>query len=89
MIQELDGEARACSSVLQTLAEVGQSTTRWRTSTEREDITALRMSWSCCFQVRNAWEGLELKVAEAAETVLDKSCGEGHGVEPSTNKKTP
>jgi len=47
------------------------------------------MSWSCCFQVRNAWEGLELKVAEAAETVLDKSCGEGHGVEPSTNKKTP
>ena len=47
------------------------------------------MSWSCCFQVRNAWEGPELKVTEAEEIVLDRSHREGHGVELSTNDKTP
>jgi hypothetical protein len=36
----------------------------------------------------NAWEGPKLKLVEVAETVLDKSCGERHGVEPSTNEKT-
>ena len=30
IIRELDEEARACSSVFQILAEVGQSITRWR-----------------------------------------------------------
>jgi len=46
------------------------------------------MSWSCCFHVRNAWEGPELKLVEATERLLDRSCREGHRVEPSTNKKT-
>jgi hypothetical protein len=47
------------------------------------------MSWSCCFQVRNAWQWPDLKVTETVETVLDKSYEEGHGVELSTNEKTP
>jgi hypothetical protein len=85
----LDGEARASSRVLQTIAKVEQSTTRCRTSTEKEDNRALRINWSCYFQVKNVWQGPELKVAEITEAYVDKSCEERHGVEPSTNEKTP
>jgi hypothetical protein len=35
------------------------------------------MSWSCCFHVRNVWEGLELMLAEATKEWLDRSSGEG------------
>jgi hypothetical protein len=55
---------------------------------ERDDSRALRMSWSCYFHVRNAWEGPTLKLAEVAEKLLDRSSGEGHEWEPSTNEKT-
>jgi hypothetical protein len=47
------------------------------------------MSWSCCFHVRNTWEGPKLKLVEETKRLLDRSCREGHGVEPSTNEKTP
>ena len=86
MILELDGDARARSSVLHTLADVGQSTTRWRTSVDREERSALRMSWSCCFHVKKAGKKPELKAGEVAEISL---CGEGHIVEPSTKENTP
>jgi hypothetical protein len=56
---------------------------------ERDESRALRMSWSCCFHVKNAWEGPKLKVAELAERSLDRSCGEGHECELLTNEKTP
>jgi len=44
MIQEFDDDARACSSVLHTLADFGQSTTRWSTSMDREERRAPSMS---------------------------------------------
>jgi len=52
---ELDGEARACSRVRQTKCKVWQSITRWRTSIESEESSALRMNWSCYFQQRKEW----------------------------------
>jgi len=44
MIREFNGYARACSNVLHTLVYVGQSTTRWRMSMDREERRALGMS---------------------------------------------
>jgi hypothetical protein len=41
MIMEFEGEARVVSSVVQMSWEVLQSTTKCRTSTEREDRRAL------------------------------------------------
>jgi len=56
MIQEFDGDTRACSSLLHTLIDVRQSTTRWSTYIDREERRVLRMSWSCCFHAKKAWE---------------------------------
>jgi len=44
MIREFDGDARACSSVLHTFADIGQSTTRWSTLMDKEERRAMRMS---------------------------------------------
>jgi hypothetical protein len=45
----LEGVAKAISNVVQMSWEVLQSTTKCKTSTEREDKRALMIKWSCCF----------------------------------------
>jgi len=82
IIRELDVKARACSSVCQTEHEVGQSTTRWRTSMDSEESKALRMSWFCCFQQRKSWDTWRETPSAA------RICGEGQEFEPSTKSKT-
>jgi len=47
---------------------------------DREERRALRMSWSCCFHVKKAWEKLELLAVAMLKTSL---CKEGHIVDQS------
>jgi hypothetical protein len=48
-MRELDGEARVYLRVHQIQCKVRQSTTRYNISIEREESSALRISWSYCF----------------------------------------
>jgi len=83
IIRELEVEARTRSGVPQAEQELRQPTTRCKTSIDREERRALKMSWSCCFQVwksRFTWR----EIPSWARTCVD-----GHVLEPSTKPKTP
>jgi hypothetical protein len=82
-MRELDGEPRSCSRLHQTQCEIWQSTTKCNKSIEIEENNALRISWSCCFQLRI--EGLVYREESAEATIWE---GE-HDKEPSTKWKIP
>jgi hypothetical protein len=52
VLQELDGEKKACSRVNQTQCEVWQSTTRCTTSIEIKERNVARINWFYFFQER-------------------------------------
>jgi hypothetical protein len=83
IILKFEGEARAVSRVVQMAWEVLQSTTKCRTSTEREDRRALMIKWSCCSHDKYA--GL----IESVDVSADARCEGGHGDVPSTKEYTP
>jgi len=82
IIREFEREAGVVSSVVQMSWEVLESTTKCKTSTEREDRRALMIKWSCYFHDKYA------KLTESAYVAADARCEGRYNDVPSTKEYT-